>query len=230
VHKTVSSPINAWATESYSFQIEWVDPTTGLCLPLPAERLHGRGVAPALGLLKALLCRPRRFATRDWLLEQFWPETTRRKASERLDDVVSGLRTLLRVPGSDEKILHFVYGSNGKGNGYQLTAYPTIWVDADAFEWHMKQAGLMERFGDDPLPFLEAAYQLGERGTFLAAELYSQWSEERRHDLNGQYGQCAYRMADRYRQCGALLQAERCLIPSCVQRDNMLTRRGKLDF
>src|SRR5712691_7520905 len=75
--------------------IEW----EGQVIPFPAERLYGRGAAPALSLLKALLCQPQRFALKDWIMEQLWPESSRRKAEERLEDVSSGLRCLLRPLG-----------------------------------------------------------------------------------------------------------------------------------
>ncbi|BCL79606.1 hypothetical protein ccbrp13_20710 [Ktedonobacteria bacterium brp13] len=183
--------------------IEWV----GQSAPFPQERLTGRGATPALGLLKALLSQPHRFATRDWLLEQFWPESAISSAQERLNDVASGLRTLLRPPGSAAKILHYVYGSNGKGSGYRLEGYPLIWVDADAFTWSLEQAARFERFGQDALPLWEQAYQLGSRGQFLPEEVYSDWAKARREDLTGQYRQCVHRLSTLLRERGATEQA-----------------------
>jgi DNA-binding SARP family transcriptional activator len=179
--------------------IEW----EGQATPFPAERLLGRGAAPALSLLKALLCQPHRFALRDWLMEQFWPNTTRSRAEERLDDVASGLRTLLRPPESQAKILHYVYGGPGSGSGYRLEGYPYIWVDADAFVWNVEQAARMERFGDDPLPLWERAYELAKRGTFLPEEVYSDWAKEWREVLEGHYRQCVHRLAHVLRERGA---------------------------
>ncbi|HYU74503.1 MAG TPA: tyrosine/phenylalanine carboxypeptidase domain-containing protein [Ktedonobacteraceae bacterium] len=181
------------------FHIKWVGQTA----PFPPERLQGRGAAPALGLLKALLCRPNRFASRDWLMEQFWPESSRSKAEERLDDVASGLRSLLRPPGSQAKILHFVYGSNGRGSGYRLEGYPQIWVDADAFCWYVEHAVLMDRFGQDSLAIWEQAYQLASRGTFLPEESYSDWAQSRRELLEGYYRQCTHRLAHLLREARA---------------------------
>jgi DNA-binding SARP family transcriptional activator len=179
--------------------IEW----EGQATPFPAERLLGRGAAPALSLLKALLCQPHRFALRDWLMEQFWPNTTRSRAEERLDDVASGLRTLLRPPESQAKILHYVYGGPGSGSGYRLEGYPYIWVDADAFVWNVEQAARMERFGDDPLPLWERAYELAKCGTFLPEEVYSDWAKEWREVLEGHYRQCVHRLAHVLRERGA---------------------------
>jgi DNA-binding SARP family transcriptional activator len=184
------------------FQIAW----EGQNIPFPRERLQGRGVAPALGLLKALLCCPHRFATRDWLMEQFWPDTPQSKAEERLNDVASGLRTLLRPAGSQAKILHYVHGTSS--SGYRLEGYPPIWVDADAFTWYMQQAAMLERYGEDSLPFLETAYQFGTRGTLLAEDLYSPWAVERRRMIDGLYRQCVHQVARHYRQHGAIAEAE----------------------
>ena len=185
------------------FDIQW----SGMSLPFPQERLQGRGAAPALGILKALLTQPDRFALRDWLMEQFWPESARSKAEERLDDVASGLRTILRPPGSSAKILHFVYGSNGKGNGYRLEDYPLIWVDADAFEWYVQQAARSDRFGHDSLALWEQAYQLASRGEFLPEERYSDWAQPRRERIAGLYRQCVHRLVHLLRQTGVYEQA-----------------------
>jgi DNA-binding SARP family transcriptional activator len=176
-------------------------------IPFPKERLQGRGAAPALGLLKVCISRPDRFALRDWLMEQFWPESARSRADERLDDVASGLRGLLRPPRSTAKILHFVYGKDGKGNGYRLSDYPQIWVDADAFEYYVSQAARLDRFGHNSLSLWEHAYQLGSRGEFLPDERYSDWAQSRRERLQGQYRQCVHRVVQCLREIGAYEEA-----------------------
>lgn len=121
------------------FSLTWIDQEDGHLLPVPPERLQTGGAAPPLALLKALLGSPDRFATRSWLLEQFWPTSKQSRANARLNDVVSALRGLLRPPGSEEKIVHFVYGAGGQGAGYRLDGYPQMWCDADAFSgmWSM---------------------------------------------------------------------------------------------
>jgi DNA-binding SARP family transcriptional activator len=183
--------------------IEWV----GQPLPFPVERLSGRGAAPALALLRALISQPHRFALRDWLMEQFWPDSAHSRAEERLDDVASGLRSLLRPPGSQAKILHYVYGIKGSGSGYRLENYPVIWVDADAFCWCVEQAARLDRFGEPSLSYWEQAYQLAARGTFLLEEPYSDWAAARRASLQGQYRQCVHRLTALLRQAGAREEA-----------------------
>jgi DNA-binding SARP family transcriptional activator len=185
------------------FDIQW----PSMDMPFPKERLQGRGAAPALGLLKACLSQNDRFALRDWLMEQFWPESARSRADERLDDVASGLRGLLRPPRSTAKILHFVYGKGGKGNGYRLSDYPQIWVDADAFEYYVSQAARLDRFGQNSLSLWEHAYQLGSRGEFLPDERYSDWAQPRRERLQGQYRQCVHRVVQCLREIGAYEEA-----------------------
>jgi DNA-binding SARP family transcriptional activator len=140
-------------------------------------------------------------------MEQFWGDTARSRADERLDDVASGLRGLLRPSESSAKILHFVYGKDGRGNGYRLSDYPEIWVDADAFEYYVDQAARLDRFGHDSLSLWEQAYQFGSRGEFLPDERYSDWAQSRREQILGQYRQCVHRVAQLERLAGAYEQA-----------------------
>jgi hypothetical protein len=65
--------------------------------PLPPERLHGRGPAPALIFLKLLISQPDRYAPKDWLIEHL-------RADEyiitpkRLENIVSFVRQFLSLP------------------------------------------------------------------------------------------------------------------------------------
>ena len=181
-------------------------------VPVSSDKAQGRGTAPALTVLKVLLCQPSRFASRDLLMETLWPDYSRGKAQARLDDTASVLRTLLRaICGSRENLLPSVHSSKESGNGYHLAPYPLVWVDMDAFLWNAEQAARMERFGDDPLPYWERAYALASRGTFLADEPYSEWTHEHRKLLTGQYRQCVHQLARLYRERGGQTQAEQVL-------------------
>lgn len=175
------------------FQIDWLDPVTGQATPLPPERLHGQNAGTALGLLKALLSCPDRFATRAWLNEQFWPTSKQKSAEERLNDVVSSLRTLLRPKGNTEMFIHFVYGTNGRGAGYRLESYPHLWCDADAFEWHVKHAMLLDQRGQDSTACWERAFLLAEPGTYLPEQVEDDWTRPRRDYLQGLLRDCVYR-------------------------------------
>jgi len=179
-------------------------------LPIAAGRLNGRATFQALTLLKMLLCQPERRLLRDQALEWLWPEQSYERAASRLDDAASALRVLLR-PVSGDTVLSLLHGRHGVGNGYQLAPYPQVWVDADAFHWYIEQACRADRFGDDALPWWEQAYRLAARGPFLADDLYSEWSKERRIDLSGGYKQCVHELARLYRERGVKVETERVL-------------------
>ena len=199
---TLPPPWHLRVTTFGRFQIEWVDPATGERTPLPAERMQGQNAGTALGLFKALLTRPDRFATRSWLLEQFWPESRQRAAEERLNDVVSALRTLLRPPGCTRKVVHFVYGANGRGAGYRLDAYPQLWCDADAFAWYVTHALLLDQRGHDATALWERAYALAARGEYLPEHLEDEWSQQQRGYLSGLQRDCVHRWTEVLRQRG----------------------------
>ncbi len=176
------------------------DPPLARYVPLSSEQLRGRGVAPALQLLKMLLSRPHRFALKDWLLEQFCHDRDL-FTSARLENIVWQLRSLLCPPAYEELRAHLVTlvrGSTSSGNGYQLASYPLIWADVDALTWNVEQAARMERFGDDPLPYWERAYALAKRGIFLPDELYSDWATARRGEVTGILRQSVQALARLY--------------------------------
>lgn len=189
------------------FQIDWVDPLSGKITPLPAKKLRGQNAATAFGLLKALLGCPDRFATRAWLNEQFWPTSRQRSAEERLTDVVSSLRALLRPEGCTAMFVHFVYGSDGRGAGFRLDAYPQLWCDADAFEWYAKHALLLEQRGQDSTACWEQAFALSERGTYLPEQVYEEWSRSKRDYLAGLTHDCVHRWIGLLRQMGQVDEA-----------------------
>src|SRR5579883_2551263 len=151
------------------------DPPLARYVTLTPDQLRGRGVAPALQLLKLLLSRPQRFALKDWLIEQFCSDREL-YSSSRLENIVWQLRSIICPPAYEDLRAHLVSlvrGSASSGNGYQLASYPLLWADVDAIAWHAEQAARMERFGDDPLPFWERAYALARRGPYLPDEIYS---------------------------------------------------------
>ena len=75
------------------------DPPRARYAVLTPDRLRGRGVGPALSLLKLLVSRPQRFAPADWLLEQFCRGEGEAFSSKRLDTLAWLLRDLLCPPG-----------------------------------------------------------------------------------------------------------------------------------
>jgi DNA-binding SARP family transcriptional activator len=185
------------------------DPQTGQTTPITEKQLHGKSTTAAFAFLHLLISQPHRYAPRDWVLEQFWPESERSKANKRMDDVTSLLRSLLSFSTSHaEELLCSVRGNKQSGSGYRLAGYPLIWLDTDAFLWHMQHAALYQQMGDDPLPFLETAYRLGSRGKFLVEEPYSTWAEERREELEGTWRLCVHQITRLYRERGRIFEAE----------------------
>lgn len=173
------------------------DPPLAQYVLLPAHKLRGRGMSSALTLLKLLISRPHRHASKDWLVEHFRHEEEV-ISDMRLDNVASQLRSLFCPAGYDElrtHLLSYVHSSRESGNGYQLAAYPLIWSDVDALAWNVKQAARMDRFGDTSFPFWERAYQLASRGTYLPDEVYSNFSTTQREEVAGSLRQSVHALA-----------------------------------
>ncbi len=111
------------------------------------------------------------------------------------------MRGLLCPPQQHELrtlLVRYVHASRHSGDGYQLAAYPLVWLDSDAVAWNVQQAARMERFADDALPFWQRAYQLASRGTYLVDEPYSQWAEERRAEVEADLRQSVHALARLY--------------------------------
>jgi DNA-binding SARP family transcriptional activator/tetratricopeptide (TPR) repeat protein len=183
------------------FRMVWVDPTSGAELPPSDASTGGRDWAAAIFLLALLLRQPNRQAHRDWVMEQFWPESSRSVAVHRLENIFSALRKLLRPSSGGESLLHSISGKKSSGPSYCLEAYPKLWVDTDAVTWNVEQACRMERFGDDALPFWERAFALLKRGPFLVDdpyEPYAAWVTEQRSQLEGYTRQCVHALARLY--------------------------------
>src|SRR5579875_2944686 len=172
------------------------DPAQARYVPLPPERLHGRGPAPALTFLKLLTSQKDRYAPKDWLIEHLHGDEYL-ITPRRLENIVSFVRHLLSLPDGVKPfgMLRYVRASHESGDGYRLAPYPLIWLDVEALAFHVRQACLLERFGDDALPSWERAYQLASRGTYLSEEPYSEWAEARREEVEGHLRQCVHALA-----------------------------------
>jgi hypothetical protein len=177
-------------------EIVSTDPPQARYTVLTPDRLHGRGVAPSLTLLKLLVGRPHRFAPADWLREQFCRGEGEAFSTKRLDTLAWLLRDLLCPPAYAALRRQIVAHARALGGvGYQLAGYPLIWVDHEALCWNVEQAVRMERFGDDPLPFWQRAYELARRGEYLPDEAYSEWAEAKREEITGLRRQCVLALA-----------------------------------
>lgn len=159
----------------------------------------GRG--PAQALLKFLLCRHRRRAMKDELVEALWPEPEDEerdrhlKSAERAcDAAASVLRSVLRIAGG-ESLLTTI--SSSDGTIYKLPDQGRLWTDADAFDALVDQA-LRATDALEALPVWETAYRLAQRGEFLEDDRYRDWAVARRERLRGKIGECVYALADLY--------------------------------
>jgi len=205
-HQPAKPVIRLSTCGSMTIDVLCTDHLSGRYETLAAEKLRGRGVAPALTLLKLLASQPHRYASKDWLMEHLRREEETFTTEARLDDITSLLRGLLCPPGIAEKeklrrqLVRYSHGGRDSGDGYRLADYPLIWLDSDALAWNVEQAARMERFGDDSLRFWERAYQLASRGTYLPDEPYSDWAEARRNEMEGHLRQSVHALARLYQK------------------------------
>jgi hypothetical protein len=167
--------------------------------PLPPERLHGRGPAPAVTFLKLLTSQRDRYAPKDWLIEHLRGDEYI-ITPKRLENIVSFVRHLLSLPDGTRPagMLRYTRASHESGDGYRLAPYPLIWLDVEALCWNVEQACRLERFGEDGLPFWERAYELARRGEYLLEEPYTEWTEPRRAEVRGALGQSVHALTRAY--------------------------------
>jgi DNA-binding SARP family transcriptional activator len=169
------------------------------------EAWRSRG--PAIAVLKVLLCRPRRRATKDELIEAVWSSEENDEREHAFDSAISIVRTILRTPHGESLLTKVRHG------GVTIYALPNqqqIWVDADAFEQLIAQALQAERREENTLPLWEAAQEL-VTGEFLEDDPYRSWAQARRHILNAARHRCVHRLADLYLARNMPDQAERLL-------------------
>ena len=148
---------------------------------------------PAMALLKVLLCRANRRASRDELIEAVWPDHETINAAHALDSAASVLRRhILRT--SEVGSLLLTLRSGGE-TIFKLPGQHRLWVDADAFLSLVSKATRVECQGQNPLPLLEEAYALA-RGEFLEDDLYAVWAQSRRHTLGGARHRVLFKLVD----------------------------------
>ncbi len=190
-------------------RIDCWDPPSRTFIPMAGEKLRVKGALQGQTLMELLISQPQRTAHRDWVLEQFWPTTTKRKAEQNLDNMSNYLHTLLSGLTEDGgELFCYVRKIKSIGGTYRLAQHPLVWVDADAFLWYMQHAALYKRMGDDPLPLLEAAYPLGARGTYLVEAPYSDWAKTRRTELDGAFRSCVHQLGHLYLKRACFSEAE----------------------
>ncbi len=150
---------------------------------------------PAMALLKVLLCRANRRASRDELIEAIWPVHGEINATHALESAVSVLRRHILRTGEVGSLLLTL--RSGGETILKLAGQQRIWVDADALLSLVSQALRAECRGQNPLPLLEEAHALA-RGEFLEDDPYVPWAQPRRHTINGARHRVLFKLVDLY--------------------------------
>jgi DNA-binding SARP family transcriptional activator len=159
------------------------------------ERCEWSHRGPAMALLKVLLCRANRRASRDELIEAIWPEHGAINAAHALDSAASVLRRHILRTGEAGSLLLTL--RSGGETIFKLPGQHLLWVDADAFLSLASRAMRAECREQNPLPLLEEAYALAS-GEFLEDDLYCAWAHSRRHTINGARNRVLFKLVDLY--------------------------------
>lgn len=150
---------------------------------------------PSMTLLKVLLCRPNRRASRDELIEAIWPDNAAINANHAIESAASILRRHILRTGEMGSLLLTL--RSGGETIYKLASQQRLWVDADAFLSLVSQAMRVGCRGQNPLPLLEEAHALA-KGEFLEDDLYAEWAQPRRHTLSGARHRVLFKLIDLY--------------------------------
>jgi DNA-binding SARP family transcriptional activator len=148
---------------------------------------------PAMVLLKVLLCRANRRASREELIEAIWPDHESINAAHAFDSAASVLRRHILRTGEVGSLLLTL--RSGGETIFKLAGQQRIWVDADAFLSLLSKAMRAECQGQNPLPLLEEAHALAG-GEFLEDDLYAEWTQPRRHTINGARHRVLFKLVD----------------------------------
>ena len=162
----------------------------------------------ACSLLKLLLCRTRRRASREVLIEALWPDVSVSNAHHNLDTAISFLRGLLRFDGR-ESMLTTIH--SGSATIYELPPQDVLWADVDEFLLRVMLSEQAEDRGENQLPHLEAAWAIGG-DVFLEDELYCEWAQVKRHTINVTRHRVLHRLANLYLQMNKYDHAETLLL------------------
>jgi len=150
---------------------------------------------PAMALLKVLLCRANRRASRDELVEAIWPDHGKINAAHALESAASVLRRHILRTGEMGSLLLTL--RSGRESVFKLAGQQRLWVDADAFLSLASQAMRSECQGQDPLPLLEEAHALAG-GEFLEDDPYAEWAQPRRRTVEGARHRVLFKLVDLY--------------------------------
>jgi DNA-binding SARP family transcriptional activator len=184
----------------------------------------------ALGLLQYLLVHRSRPVSREVLIEELWPDPEALAARSSLKVALHTLRRFLGGFGGDQMPLTVHVTSLG----YQLGTRD-VWLDADAFEWHVREATRLEHAGkaeESSVHYTQATRLY--RGDFLEGS-DADWAILRREALKDQFLFVLARLAEMafaaedYRAC--VLYCQRLLQYDACREDTyrmLLRAHGRL--
>ena len=185
-----------------AFHLDWQVP------PFTTEAVW-KSRTSARTLFKLLLCAPERQASRSQLAGILWPDTDEEKARESLRSASKVLRKVLRTESGEELL-----EQRNQSATLRLAEQSRLWVDADAFEDLISQAGRATT-PDEALALWQQAKAL-LRGEFLADDqgcewMRHRWIKMRQQALRMARGRMVRHLADLYLQQGQVSLTEEVL-------------------
>ncbi|MEZ5444798.1 MAG: BTAD domain-containing putative transcriptional regulator [Gammaproteobacteria bacterium] len=151
-----------------------------------------------LAVLKYLVAHHGRKVNRETLMDVFWPEADAVAARRNLHQAIYSLRKSLRGHACDRQYIL------SHENHYEFNPALALWIDAEEFESHLRNARrcesaarleeAMQEYG-----VAESLYQ----GRFMEDDLYADWADSQRQYLEQAYLEVASHLSALYFERGA---------------------------
>ncbi|HEY4388715.1 MAG TPA: AAA family ATPase, partial [Ktedonobacteraceae bacterium] len=156
----------------------------------------------ARALLGCLLSSPGRRLGREQIMDLLWPELELEVAANRLNGAVHELRQILEPDIDRPANSHLLRLEH---DILELANSNSIWVDAEAFEYLLKEANKSTEEKHIERLYEEAANLY--RGGYLLEELYAEWAAPRRDMLQRSWVGLQLHLAQLRTEQGALVSA-----------------------
>lgn len=195
----------------------------------PVESWPGR---KSILIFKYLLMNRTRPTHKEALMERFWPDADTEAARNNLNVAIYGLRQTLRNGDTDFSFVLF------QNDCYGLNPDLQIWLDSEAFLIQHDSAVRFEQQGgeDEAFRHYTAAEQLYQ-GSFLPEDLYEDWIEVMRTDLQNAYLHVLDRLSCYHLEhgdytasaaiCSKMLKVDPCLEEACCRLMRCYSRQGQ---
>jgi DNA-binding SARP family transcriptional activator len=141
-------------------------------------------------ILKYFVSQGRKPVSRDVLMDTFWPDADQESARRNLHQAIYSLRQALRLEPATLRLILL------ENCHYLLNSDVAIWIDAEAFEDHVRTGRTFDGAGDPG----EAAIQYASaielyQAEYLAEELAADWAIPRREALRRDFTDSAERLS-----------------------------------